>query len=198
MPAPIAASTIAAQAFRFMELSPISSYDDDSEQARAASEQYDMAMGHCLEVMDWSFASVLANLPEAVLSPTDAIDPDLPYLYAMPGDLVRLHEVGEIGTKWRRDRQGIRADTPAPLQVRYTAKVTNEAILPATFQTAVALQLALLLAPRWLGTQSKISEIEARAARMLKLAMRQDSQMASSARYDGLADQPDWVTEARL
>ena len=197
MPTPIAASTIAAQAFRFMEMSPISSFDDETEQALAANEQYPVAMSLCLEAMDWSFASVLANLPEVVPGPTDAADPDMPYLYAMPGDLVRLHEVGELGTQWRRDRSGIRADAAAPLRVRYTAKVTNEADLPATFQTAVALQLALLLAPRWLHTQSKIADLDQKFSRMLKAAMKQDSQMASSARYDGLPDQPDWVSEAR-
>ena len=97
-PTPIAASTIAAQAFRFLELSPISSFEDASEQASSAREQYPFALAHCLQAVEWSFASVYAELPPAVPGPGVATDPALPYLYAIPGDVIRLHEVGpQIG-----------------------------------------------------------------------------------------------------
>jgi hypothetical protein len=105
--------------------------------------------------------------------------------------------VGDGWTRGRRDREGLRADEAAPLVIRYTGTVDNEAALPATFQTAVALALAVLLAPRWLGTQSKAEALRADAARILKQAMREDARMASEARYDGGPDQGDWVAEAR-
>jgi len=196
-PTPIAASTIAAQAFRFLELSPISSFEDASEQASSAREQYPFALAHCLQAVEWSFASVYAELPPAVPGPGVATDPALPYLYAIPGDVIRLHEVGPHGTRWRRDRDGLRADVPAPLPVRYTGRIENEAILPATFQTAVSLRLAALLAPRWLGTASKVATIEENFARTLRMAMRQDARQAADMRYDVRADQPDWACEAR-
>lgn len=184
-----------------MELTPPSSLDDDSEKAAAANEQYDIALRMCLEAADWSFASTLAFLPPAVLPDAEAADPDLPYIYTLPGNLVRLHEVGDIDAAWRLDiidgNQTIRADQAAPLRVRYTAKIENEARLPATFQTAVAAQLALLLAPRWQPTTSKISMIADQHAQLLREALRRDSRMASQSRYDGQPDQGDWVTEAR-
>ncbi len=196
-PSPIATSTIVAQAWRFMELSPISSFADDTEQARSATEQYPNALRECLARADWSFASTIANLPEATLPPTVAEDPELAYFFQVPGDLVRLLEVGEPGTLWRRDRDGLRADAPAPLRIRYTAEVTNEAILPAAFQTAVALRLATLLGPRWLGTATKLRELDRRFEMELAQAKKQDSRSASGARYDNdLADSGDWSQSA--
>ena len=196
MPTPIAISTIVAQAFRYMEVTPPSSLDDDSPKARDAAEQYPNALQQCLEAADWSFASVIVNLPAAVLPGTVALDPDLPYFYNLPGDIVRIQEVGDKNTAWRRDREGLRADMSAPLRLRFTSTITNEATLPATFRDAVALTLASLVAPIWLTTDSKLQRIDALRERALQKAMRHDARSASDARYDGLPDQGDWADEA--
>lgn len=196
MPSIIATSTIVAQAWRFMELSPISSFDENTEQARAAAEQYPNALRECLARADWSFASVIAMLPLATLPQTVATDPELPYFYQAPGDLIRLHEVGDTSTMFRLDRDGLRADAPAPLRVRYTAQITNEAILPASFQTAVSLRLALLLGPRWLGTQSKLADLDRRYQLELAAAKKQDARSASTVRYSDSGDSSDWASLA--
>jgi hypothetical protein len=198
MPTPIAVATIVAQAFRYMEVTPPSSLDDDSQKARDAAEQYPNALLQCLEASDWSFASVIVSLPAAALPGTVASDPDLPYFYRLPGDLVTIQEVGDGLTKWRRDREGLRADAVAPLRLRYTGTIINEASLSATFRDAVALTLACLLAPIWLTTDSKQQRIDAQRERALKKAIRQDARTASDARYDGLPDQGDWASEATL
>ncbi len=197
MPLIIATSTIVAQAWRFMELSPISSFDDDTEQARSAGEQYPNALRECLARADWSFASVMAQLAEATLPQTVVTDPDLPYFFQAPGDMIRLHEVGETTTRWRLDRDGLRSDTPAPLRIRYTAQITNEAVLPASFQTAVALRLAMLLGPRWLGTQSKLADLSRRFDMEIANAKKQDARSASTVRYDDTGDSSDWASETR-
>lgn len=196
MTTPIAASTIAGQAFRLLELSPISSFGDDTPQAQDAAEQYPLAMGSCLSACDWSFASTLATLPEAQLGDTDAADPALPHLFKLPADLVKLRQVMDPAVRYRIDKLGLRADVSGLLTIRYTATVEDEAGLPATFQTAVAHALALLLAPRWLRTQSKTEGLERRAGVMLGNAMQEDGRSGSDARYDGLDEQGDWVTEA--
>ena len=197
VPSPIAVSTIAAQAFRLLELAPISSFDDDSEQAASAAEQYPVALEICLEAADWSFASTWARLPQIVLPDGAPTDPRLPYLFALPGDVLRLREVGDGHTRWRRDREGLWADASGPLFVRYTARLTVEAQMPAGFRDAVAHRLAVLLSARWLTTHSKRDMLARDAERALKLAMRTDARQASDARWDGLPDQPDWVAEAR-
>lgn len=196
MPIVIATSSIVSQAFRMMERDPISSLGDDSEEAQAAAEQYPLALGHCLERNDWSFASTRRSLSAAATDPFP--DPVLPYLYGLPGDVIRLREVGPQFTRWRVDRDGLRANVAAPLAVRYTGRIDNEAVLPAMFQTAVSLRLAWLLGPRYLVTASKLQEIDAQWKSTLKEAMRDDARSASGARYDDLPDQGDWATEIRL
>lgn len=194
MPAPVATSTIAAQAFRLMELAPISSFADDTDQARAAAEQYDVALETCLEACDWSFASVFAGLSELAALPSGAAaDPDLVFSYGLPGDCLALREVGDGFTRWRRDRDLVRADQAGPLPVRYTARIEDEDRLPATFRQAVSWRLAAMLAPAWSGTAARVQQLEDGAAQSLRQAMRQDARQASSERYDGGPDQPDWV-----
>lgn len=192
----IATSTIVQQAFRFMERTPPQSFDDATEEANAAAEQYPIALAHCLELADWSFASALVMLPERTVPAPSAVDPDLPYFFALPGDLVVIREVGDGRTKFRRDREGIRADAPGPLRLRYTARIDDEARTPARFQTAVAAQLAVLLSPRFLTTASKIETIKRDAEVYLKDAARADARTATEARYDGRSDDDDWATEA--
>lgn len=196
MPTGIANSAIVAQTFRFLEVTPPSSLDDDSDKARDAAEQYPNALRECLELVDWSFASVLVFLPPSVRPLTIAADPALPHFYMLPGDLIRIHEVGDDGTRWRRDLAGLRTDAPAPLRLRYTALITNEGALPATFRRAVSLTLAGLLGPTWLTTDSKLQRLEYQRQQALKDAIRQDARTASDSRYDGLPDQGDWVSEA--
>lgn len=190
----IATSDIVAQAFRFMERLPPASFDDATEEARAATEQYPVAMGHCLARADWSFASTRAQLSAEVEAWPD---PVLPWLYKLPPDCLQPREVGEDRTRWRVDRDGLRADAAAPLTIRYTARLTDETRLPDLFQTAVALRLAWLLAARFLETSTKIERLDAQWRDTIKQAARDDARAASNARYDDLPEQPDWATEIR-
>lgn len=196
MPTPIATSTIAAQAFRAMEAGPISSFGDDTPQARAAAEQYPVAMMICLEAADWSFASVYAALPEINLTAPAVVDPDLPYSYALPGDCLLIREVIDPAIRYRRDRDALRANAAGPLRLRYTTMIDDESKLPATFRSAVAFRLASLIAPQWLTVDTKLARLEARAETALKQAMAADRQQASWSRYDARPDQSDWAAEA--
>jgi hypothetical protein len=196
----IATSTIVQQAFREMELSPPSSFGDESEQALAAEEQYPEAMKLCLEAADWSFASVFAFLSESDLPTGSYSDPDLPHFYLLPGDLVKMREICNPpnSVRFRRDRDGLRSEAAAPLRLRYTGMVEDETQLPASFKLAVALRLAVLLAPRWVGTASKTDRLMQAHMMQLKKAQREDSRTASDVRYD---DQPlsgDWAGTSTL
>lgn len=188
-------SVIVSQAFRHIARAPISSLGDDSEEANAAREQYPLAMQYCLERVDWSFASTRAILTTAELDPYQ--DPDLPYRFTVPGDVVKLREVGDKYTRWRLDRDGLRADYGAPLFVRYTGQIADETKTTAAFQAVVSLRLAVLLAPYWSVTEARIQSLEAQLRNGFKEAAREDARSASEARYDGLPEQPDWASEAR-
>lgn len=198
MPIAIATSTIAQQAFRFMEMRPPASFGDSSEQATSAVEQYDVALAMCLEAIDWSFASAIANLPPVADAEITAADSRYPFAYALPGDCLILREVLLAGAAYRLDENHLRCDAEGPLPVRYTRRVTNETRMPATFQTAVALQLAVLLAPRWVEVSSKIDRLEARLGDAIRRAARTDAGTASPMGWHAEANGIDWATEARL
>lgn len=187
-----ATSTIVSDAFRQMELDPISSFSDQTEQASAAAEQYPEALNQCLEMMDWSFASKFENLVETTTLPVDA---NLPFTFVRPGDLLRLIEVQPNTVQWRLDQDALRADQAAPLTVRYMMKITDESKLPALFKRAVALRLAANLAMRWTSsTRARLLANEADMA--IKVAMRADNNSASGHRYDGRARGSQWADEA--
>ncbi|GGH36349.1 hypothetical protein SAMN05444007_108252 [Cribrihabitans marinus] len=193
-PQPIAASTIAAQAFRYMELAPIGSFADDSPQASAAREQYTLALKTVLEAHDWSFARRLAGLAEK--AETDTTDPDMIHLYALPADCVALRHVYAPCALWRQDGLEIRSELAEKLVVRYTALTQNEALLPASFQTAVSLALAVRLAPQYVSSRTKRSELKLDLQEAIAAAWNADRHSASHARLDGREMQPDWAQEA--
>ena len=189
-----ATSTIVSDAFRQMELDPISSFAEDSEQAAAAAEQFPEAMNQCLERLDWSFASKFVELSEAPNLPSDA---NLPYAYVRPGDLLRLIEVQPASVKFRLDQDALRADQSAPLTIRYMMKITDEAKLPALFKRAVALRLAANMAMRWTSsTRTKYLANEAELA--IREAMRADRNSASMQNYNGGNLPSMWADEALL
>ena len=176
---PIAASTIPAQAFRFLELAPLSSFADGTPEAAAASEVYPEALRMSLEVADWSFASRLVTLTEATVLDGDMVDPDLPHASLLPDDCVAIRRVHGLDVSWRVDQTYLRCTEAQTLRVRYTSLVKNEARLPATFRTAVAAQLALLLAGTYLTTRTKQVDLQDKLRETMGMALRQDARNAS-------------------
>lgn len=194
----IATSGIVAQAFRLVELGHPSSFGDDSPQALDAASTYADALDECLQAADWSFASVMSRLQAYAVLPSGLLSPDdtLPWLFALPNDLIALREVGDGRTAWRRDEAGIWADEAGPLRVRFTRRIATESLMPAGFRRAVAARMATLLAPRWGGAISRTQWLEEVAKDALAEAKQGDARQASALRYDGQADQGDWLSEA--
>lgn len=183
---PQAAAAIVDQAFILMERSPPSSLGDDSPEAQDAGRHYAEALHTCLEACDWSFASRYVHLPEAAAETSGlAPDPARPHVYELPGDLLLLREVGDRRTVWRRDGRWLRASDPGPLPLRYTATLTNEQELSHRFRMALATELAARLAPRWLGTATKVETLIALSRQRLQEAMREDRTQASPATWHG-------------
>jgi hypothetical protein len=196
MSEPITASGIVAQAFLHMELSPISGPDEDTPQAIDAARILPDALDMSLEAVDWSFASRLVFLPEVTDLPDPlAIDPDQPHVYQLPGDLLAVREVGDSFSRWAIDGEFLRADIAPPLRLRYTARVTDAARMPATFRTAVSLQLAYLMSPRWVTTQSKRDQITRELTETIARAAKNDARNASPQSW-GQSDGGDWVQRA--
>ena len=93
MATPIATANIVRQAFRFMEVTPPSSLADTSDAASDAKEQYPIALNMCLEKEDFSFARRFAALTRANTPEGASTDPELPYFYPLPDNLVKLRKV---------------------------------------------------------------------------------------------------------
>lgn len=191
MPYSIATSGIVAQAFRLIEMSPLSSLGDGGEQAAAAEEQYPVALEACLEACDWSFARRVARLQQVAPDPV-ALDPALTFEFERPADLLVVRRVTPEEIDWRLDADRLRADRPGPLHVRYTARVTDETRMPAGFRTAVAYRLAGFLAPRWTTSLNRAQGLSDQADDWIVKARRVDRASASAQRYDGRDAQPDW------
>lgn len=186
-------SEILAQAFRALELPPISGFGGDATEVIAAQAQYDVARHMVIEACDWSWASTLKNLAEIAEAVEDA---DLPYAYQLPADCLSIRAVIPASAAWRVDGRILRSDQQAPLRVRYSADVTNENLIPATARTAIALQLAALLAPKWLPTASKMQMLKAELQDAMARAMRNDRGQASVQPYDPTRPSFDIVAEA--
>lgn len=196
MSTPFSTSTIVSQAFRMMEVTPPSSLSDGSKKALAASEQYAVALGICLEQEDFSFARRFVTLPVVELPSSESADPDLPYLHALPDDLVKLRSVFGTGVVWRLDQDFMRTNINQPISILYTRVIKNESRLPSLFKTAVSYQLAVLLSPEFVSSRTKRADLAAEGAAAMDRAIRNDAVSASHVRWDGRTDQGDWASGA--
>jgi hypothetical protein len=204
-PVTLASSGIIGQALRFMRLSPIARHDPASDLLPALRDAFDQGIDDLLASCDWSFASTLALLPPSTPPMGSASDDLLPASAMLPGDLVRPRQIWPGGARWRIDGRTLRHDAPGAVTLRYTARVTREEALPATFRTALALHIALRLGGRWAGAGFDPQGIEDAAVTTLKQAMREDGVQASATdwadrRSGGLiyGQDDDWALEACL
>jgi hypothetical protein len=194
-PDPIATSDIAAEAFLLAELDPIASFADDSSQASDARQFYTRAMGLSLAQADWSFARALVELPKATMSGGEVADDDLPHAYKLPSDMIALRRVYPDGAQFRADEKYIFADQSPRLRIRYTRRIQNENLLPDHFKTVPAVQLAILLSPRWVASRVKREDLQRRLIDAIEVAKVADRGTASSARSDGRDAQGWWADE---
>jgi hypothetical protein len=124
------------------------SFDDDSDEARACKAAYAPARDAVLgdPKTTWTFA-----LQQLVLNAPDVTAPlfDYPYRYLLPGDVLRAHRAddgsGAYRAQWEVQGRYILMDSP---QVYLTAvmKVEDTSLFPASFCLAVATRLAAELA----------------------------------------------------
>lgn len=199
-PVDLAASGIIGQALRFMRLAPVARHDPSSDLLPALTDAFDQGIDDLLASCDWSFASTLAILPPAALPIGMVSDDRLTASAMLPGDLVRPRQIWPEVARWRIDGRTLRHDAPGAVTLRYTARVTREEALPATFRTALALHIALRLGGRWAGSGFDPQGIEDAAITTLKLAMREDGRQASAAPWGdngGLiyGQDDDWALE---
>lgn len=196
MTAAIAASNIVQQAFRAMGIGTLSSLADTDPRVLAAAELYDSALDMTLEALDWSFASTLATISRKADSADILRDARYGYVYGLPANLLVLREVTDPDVSYRVDANVMQADYAGPLTIRYTAKVQQENTLPRTFQTAVAYQLALMMAPEHVKTARALDQLSTAFDTAFDRAARTDGTTASPRNYNQSGGGGDWLAEA--
>lgn len=130
--------------------STITSLTEQSVEAQQCNLHYKLALDAMLEGFDWPFARKTAALAGVGTPPTDWL-----YQYAYPSNCLAVREVIRLAreldpipyTLSYDDTQAARvilADDP-DLVIRYTAKITNEALLSPMFVKALSAALAVQL-----------------------------------------------------
>jgi hypothetical protein len=203
MTTPVAASSIAAQAFAELALRPLSSYGDDTPEALEAASALLRARALVLGSYDWSFARRLVPLA-AMPDGLEAADPHLPYTFSLPAATQALRGVFlatdfQHAVRWRRDGALIRA-AETPVVALVSVDLAREDLLPAAVQYAMALQMAVLMAPRYVTTRAKDADLQDKLRAALGQARSDDQVSASHHRLDGLDPGygDDWVARVTL
>ncbi|MGL5363063.1 MAG: hypothetical protein ACRDBH_09295 [Bosea sp. (in: a-proteobacteria)] len=132
----------------------ISSFDDNTTEARAIKSLYDIARRTLLRRALWSFAKRRTKLAAVALA-AGTEDWDFKYQYNLPVDFLRLIQVNDysvpIGFNPGRTRDDspyqiegnrILTNFPAPLKIRYIADVTDPTKYDSIFIEAFASQIA--------------------------------------------------------
>lgn len=158
---------------------------DDTQQARVMSSMYADVRDAEIRRHHWKFAIKRASIPALVATPIFGYQ----YQYPVPMDFLGLVQVNEVyvrscrkGTApWSLEGGNILTDFPAPLYIRYVARVTNPGLFDPLFVEALACKLALEAAESLTQSSSKKSA----AMEEYKFAL------SEAKRLDALENPPD-------
>jgi len=132
---------------------------DNTIEARAALNVYDMALENILSETLWTFAkkrALLATLDEEVAF--NSQKESLNIVYQKPVDCVRIFAVSDVGADWYEEEDRILSDT-AGLGIIYTFLNTNPATYRSYFATCFSDLLAAELCYPLLNSGTKTEEL---------------------------------------
>jgi hypothetical protein len=125
---------------------------DDNKRTRVIVGQYGVTRDALLRSYLWSFAMKRASLPSLAGAPTFGYTK----AFALPGDFLRLAYLGDtfVGpsmsdyrnsdeSMYAIEGQAIVCDEPAPLHIRYVARIENTNVYDPLFVQALACHLAI-------------------------------------------------------
>jgi hypothetical protein len=172
---------IANRALTKLGAARIISFGDDNKQARAIQSLYDIVRDAELRSHLWSFSVKRVEL--AALSSTPGWGFDLEY--NLPADYLRLLQVDDIyvgpdmsdyrnvsTAQYMLEGRKILTNFPAPLKIRYQARVVDPTQYDATFVEALASRLAMELAEDLTQSGTKKQAADEDYKRAIKAAIR--------------------------
>lgn len=150
----------------------ITSLEENTRAARAINGCFTAMRDAVLRAHPWNFATRRAQLPALA----DAVVWGDWTAFSLPTDFLRLLEVDgtdaqKIGAFndpfWQIEGQQILARRGGPLNIRYTARITESGLWDALFAEALACRIAMQVAVRITGNLSAQQQAE----RMYKAAL---------------------------
>lgn len=149
----------------------IISLSDDTLSAREMNLAFASVRDAELNRRRWRFSIVRASLPALVAAP----DSDYAYQYQLPGTFIRLIEGGDIRTTvdmgdyrssngsalYQVEGRRLLTNLPAPIAIRFIARITDTTLFTPAFDMAFASSLALQTCEKI--TQSTDKQVVCRA-----------------------------------
>lgn len=162
---------IVNRALQLLGAARVIALTDDSVSARAMNNAYSPVRMAALRAHPWNFATKRASLAASATAPIFGPARAFP----LPTGFVRLlarDQADELNTKdWKIEQhagaKAILTDDSAPLEVRYTADVTDAELMDPLFREVLSHDLALACCEEI--TQSNSKEEKIRTARTLLL-----------------------------
>ena len=132
----------------------IVSLNESSRAARILSERFADVRDETLRAVPWNFATKRVQLPADATPPVHGFA----RAFTLPSDCIRLLNVECDTTRfnWTVEGRKILTSLPAPLQIEYTARITDPYEMDALFKQAFAATLAVESAEAITGSSEKL------------------------------------------
>lgn len=140
--------------------SPIQNSNEKDPRAILINNYYELARDTVLEHHDWSFASAFLDLP---ISFESSPDPCFSYAFNFPNDCISPRAIIDLSDSKEKKfnpavdstGQKIILTNCNPCRLRYTRRIENETLYPASFANALGFYLAYLSAQVITGSANK-------------------------------------------
>lgn len=143
--------SICNRALQILGSGTLTAINEDSTAGRVMSVAYEPVRDAELGRRRWRFSIKRASIPALATAP----DSDFGYEYPLPGDYLRLIEGGDIvasadlsdyrgspAALYQVEGKAILTNLPAPLAVRYIARITDVSMFSPPFCEALAARIA--------------------------------------------------------
>jgi hypothetical protein len=174
-------TSIANAALTLLGERRINSLDESSKTAKMLKERFDEVRDEVLRAYPWNFATKRAALAADAVAPSWGFD----RAFTLPADCLRLLELENPARyEYRIEGRKIITDLGTPLNIEYTAQITDPVQMDVMFRQAFAAALAADVAEAMTGTSTKVQELHAIRDAKMKASKTPDGQEHSPRRIE--------------
>lgn len=175
--------SIVNRALTFLGANRIASLEDDTLEARSASNMYDESLKSILSECDWKFATKRVLLNKLDKEPQWVENGKRNY-FQLPSDFVEIFGVRDENSNWTIEGNTIVADVP-DFAIKYVYFCTNTNLYTSSFIEAFACKLASDMCYEITNSNEKaMSLIELYKGEYLPLARNKNAREASKQLVD--------------